>query len=79
MRLSRNVPTNVCKEKEKEKITTKNYSEKNKQQILYEYHDAPIGGHQEIERTLNRIRSYITRDNKGCGKVCRKIRTMSEE
>lgn len=27
-----------------------------KKQILYEYHNSPIGGHQEVTRTLNKIR-----------------------
>jgi len=35
---------------------TNTYTEEEKRQILYEYHDAPIGGHQGIERTLKRIR-----------------------
>jgi len=34
----------------------KRYTEEEKQQILYEYHDAPIGGHQGVQRTINRIR-----------------------
>ena len=32
------------------------YSEEEKRQILYEYHDSPTGGHQGVTRTLNRIR-----------------------
>ena len=32
------------------------YTEEEKKQILYEYHDAPTGGHQGIERTIRRIR-----------------------
>jgi hypothetical protein len=32
------------------------YTEEEKQQILYEYHDAPTGGQQGIERTIRRIR-----------------------
>jgi len=32
------------------------YTEDEKKKILYEYHDAPIGRHQGIERTTNRIR-----------------------
>src|SRR5580765_4831122 len=36
--------------------TQKTYTEEEKQQILYEYHDAPTGGYQGIERTLKRIR-----------------------
>ena len=35
---------------------TRKYSEEEKNQILYEYHDAPTGGHQGIERTIKRIR-----------------------
>ncbi|XP_036149094.1 uncharacterized protein LOC118647760 [Monomorium pharaonis] len=31
-------------------------TEEQKKQILYEYHDAPTGGHQGIERTIKRIR-----------------------
>jgi len=34
----------------------KEYTEKEKQTILYEYHDTPIGGHQGIERTIKRIK-----------------------
>jgi len=55
--LSRNPTTDdsktfhiVQEEKERE------YSETEKQQILREYHDAPLGGHQGVTRTLNRIR-----------------------
>ncbi|KMQ86746.1 enzymatic polyprotein endonuclease reverse [Lasius niger] len=36
--------------------TQKIYTEEEKQQILYECHDAPTGGHQGIERTIRRIR-----------------------
>jgi len=32
------------------------YTEEEKRQILYEYHDAPVGGHQGVARTLSRIR-----------------------
>lgn len=32
------------------------YTEDEKKQIIYEYHDAPIGGHQGVERTIKRIR-----------------------
>ncbi|KMQ91307.1 enzymatic polyprotein endonuclease reverse [Lasius niger] len=47
--------------------TAKRYTEEEKQRILYEYHDAPVGGHQGVERTINRIRLThnwrgITRD-----------------
>jgi len=43
------------------------YTEDEKRQILYEYHDAPIGGHQGVARTLSKIRLKhnwrgITRD-----------------
>jgi len=38
------------------KEDTNIYTEEEKRQILYEYHDAPTGGHQGIERTLKRIR-----------------------
>ena len=31
-------------------------SEKDRQQILYEYHLAPLGGHQGIQRTAQRIK-----------------------
>jgi len=31
------------------------YTEEEKRQILYEYHDALMGGHQEVARTLSRI------------------------
>jgi len=34
----------------------KTYTEKKKKQIFSEYHNAPIGGHQGIERTIRRIR-----------------------
>jgi len=51
----------VQKKKERE------YSETEKQQILREYHDIPLGEHQGVARTLNRIRlihnwTGITRD-----------------
>lgn len=32
------------------------YTKEGKQRVLYEYHNAPLEGHQGIERTLNRIR-----------------------
>jgi len=34
----------------------KTYTEEEKKQIIFEYHDAPVGGHQGIERTIKRIR-----------------------
>jgi len=39
-----------------QRIKEREYSEAEKQQILYEYHNAPLGGHQRITRTLNRIK-----------------------
>jgi len=57
--LSRNVKRDACKEKEERNVHTikkdtnlKIPTEEEKGQILKEYHDAPIGGHQGIERTL---------------------------
>ncbi|XP_012529181.1 uncharacterized protein K02A2.6-like [Monomorium pharaonis] len=52
---------------EEREEATREYTEKEKRQILFEYHDAPIGGHQGVARTLNRIRLMhnwrgITRD-----------------
>ncbi len=52
---------------EEDTDTANIYTEEEKKQILYEYHNAPIGGHQGIERTLKRIRlkhnwSGITKD-----------------
>ena len=45
------------KEEEEESSDEKRaYTEEEKRQILYEYHDAPIGGHQGIDRTIRRIR-----------------------
>jgi len=35
---------------------SKTYTEEEKKQILSEYHDAPIGGHQGVKRTIRRIR-----------------------
>jgi len=59
--LSRYVSSIVYEEdKKKEDIPARTYSEEEKQQILYEYHDAPTGGHQGLERTLNRIRMNHT-------------------
>jgi len=56
-------------------------TEEEKRQILKEYHDAPIGEHQGIERTLRRIcLKYnwpgITKGRRGAHK---KVRTMSEK
>lgn len=39
-----------------EEETSDTNTEEEKRRILYEYHDAPLGGHQGIERTINRIR-----------------------
>jgi len=54
-------------EEEEAEEAPKEYTEEEKRQILYEYHDAPTGGHQGIARTLSRIRLKhnwrgITRD-----------------
>jgi len=62
--LSRNVKYDTCKGEEERNIHTLKEdtdnlripTEEEKVQILKEYHDAPIGGHQGIERTLRRIR-----------------------
>jgi len=58
---------NSVGQKKEEEEAPKEYSEEEKRQILYEYHDAPTGGHQGIARTLSRIRLKhnwhgITRD-----------------
>lgn len=59
--LSRNVPAIICQVgKENENEIVKDYSNEEKQQILYEYHDASTGDHQGVERTLNRIRTNYT-------------------
>jgi len=72
--LSRNVKHDTCEKEEERNIhtikedtdTPKIPTEEEKLQILKEYHDAPIGGHQGIERTLKRILKYnwpgITKD-----------------
>ena len=52
--LSRNVHALQNGEEETETINI--YDEETKQQILYEYHCTPIGGHQGIKRTTNRIK-----------------------
>jgi len=49
------------------KEVPKEYMKDEKRQILYEYYDAPTGGHQGIARTLSRIKLKhnwrgITRD-----------------
>jgi len=62
--LSRNVKCDTCERIEERNIHTikedadnlKTLTEEEKVQILKEYHDAPIGGHQGTERTLRRIR-----------------------
>jgi len=43
------------KDEEKEE-EVREYIEEEKRQILYEYHDAPVGGHQGVARTISRIR-----------------------
>ena len=58
---------NAITQEEEREEATKEYTEEEKRQILFEYHDAPIGGHQGAARTLNRIRLThnwrgITRD-----------------
>ena len=58
--LSRNVPILTYELKGDKEEPERKYSEEEKQQILYEYHDAPTGGHQGIERTLKRIKMYHT-------------------
>jgi len=40
---------------EEEEEEARKYTEEQKRQLLYEYHDAPVGGHQGA-RTLSRIR-----------------------
>ncbi|KAL6254128.1 hypothetical protein P5V15_014749 [Pogonomyrmex californicus] len=32
------------------------YSKEEKEQITYEYHNAPLGGHQDATHTINRIK-----------------------
>ena len=52
---------------EDDETEIKVYTEEEKRQILLEYHDAPLGGHPGVARTLNRVRLNhnwrgITRD-----------------
>jgi len=64
--LSRNVKRDTCEKEEERNIhiikedidNLKIPTEKEKAQILKEYHDAPIGGHQGVERTLRRRLKY---------------------
>ena len=65
--LSRNViaTVNVPNKEEGEEEENKNVpiridNEEEREKIIYEYHDAPIGGHQGIDRTLSRIRMKYT-------------------
>lgn len=65
----------IC-EIEERKVITK-YIEKEKQQILFEYHSAPLGGHQGVDRTLNRIKQVhnwpeIVKDVKDYVSRCKK-------
>jgi len=39
-----------------QELKEREYSQVEKQQILYEYYNASLGGHQEVTRTLNRIK-----------------------
>ena len=69
--LSRNISRElytIKEEQEEIRNETKNreYTEEEKEKILYEYHDAPIGGHQGVQRTIKRLRQ--THDWKGLTK-----------
>jgi len=44
------------KDEEEEEEAVREYTEKEKRQILYEYHDTPVRGHQGVAHTLSRIR-----------------------
>ncbi|KAL6264288.1 hypothetical protein P5V15_004383 [Pogonomyrmex californicus] len=56
--LSRNMAVIMKEQQTDDAASDKQYEEKDKKQILYEYHDAPVGGHQGVERTINRIRLH---------------------
>ncbi|XP_020297108.1 uncharacterized protein LOC109861736 [Pseudomyrmex gracilis] len=56
------IPAEACtceakkSEKAEEKSEKRELTEEEKKQILYEYHDSPVGAHQRIARTIKRIR-----------------------
>ena len=62
--LSRNIKINIIQNEQQNNAETVKpslgiievESEKDRQQILYEYHLAPLGGHQGIQRTAQRIK-----------------------
>ncbi|KAL0128565.1 hypothetical protein PUN28_003720 [Cardiocondyla obscurior] len=37
-------------------VETRDYTTEEKEKILKEYHDSPLGGHQGVSRTINRLR-----------------------
>lgn len=41
-------------------INIEEISEERKQKIIQEMHNCPIGGHQGIQRTIERIKLYLT-------------------
>lgn len=64
--LSRNVAGKFFLLQEQDNKEIKEYSNEEKRKLLHEYHDAPIGGHQGIKRTIKRIR--LTHNWKGLNK-----------
>lgn len=47
----------------KEKPHNRELDEKTRRQILYEFHDAPIGGHKGMNKTYRAIKSRYTWPN----------------
>jgi len=62
-----------------QELKERKYSEEEKQQILYEYHNAPLGGHQGVSRTLNHIKLTHNRSNKRRGKLHREMRILPKK
>ncbi|KAL0130261.1 hypothetical protein PUN28_002097 [Cardiocondyla obscurior] len=56
--LSRNPPEEFIGVSTNETNEEQEYSEEEKIKILKEYHDSPLGGHQGVNRTINRIKLH---------------------
>jgi len=62
-----------------QELKEREYTEAEKQ-ILYEYHNAPLGEHQGVNETkLHTISSQLDRSNKRHGKLHNEIRILSKK
>ena len=62
----------------KEDVRSDEFDEDRKRQILYEFHDAPVGGHRGMNETYRAIKSIFLAEYEARGwRICKAVQELS--